>query len=160
MVVRASGALNKYFPNLTPAALDNAIWKYQRNKAGEFATSDSPILSETTAPSLEESFEMANFYPRTTGLPMTVWVSPRGKAHHDVRIKVNMAHGNQTNLDNAAIVAVRPTPQVIDGHLASDDLHAVFAWITRNESALVAYWDGDTDTAQLVQALKPLLGGP
>jgi hypothetical protein len=23
-------------------------------------------------------YEMANLYPRETGLPMTVWVSPRG----------------------------------------------------------------------------------
>ncbi len=36
---------------------------------------------------------MANLYPRTTGLPMTVWVGPRGNARHDVRIKVNMTHG-------------------------------------------------------------------
>jgi hypothetical protein len=34
-------------------------------------------------------FEMANLYPDTTGLPMTVWVSPRGTARHDARIKVN-----------------------------------------------------------------------
>jgi hypothetical protein len=26
-------------------------------------------------------FEMANLYPRTTGLPMTVWVSPKGGAN-------------------------------------------------------------------------------
>ena len=27
-------------------------------------------------------FEMANIYPKNTGLPMTVWVSPRGHAKH------------------------------------------------------------------------------
>ena len=30
----------------------------------------------------ESLFEIVNFYPSTTGLPMTVWVSPRGNAHH------------------------------------------------------------------------------
>jgi hypothetical protein len=35
----------------------------------------------------DELFEMANLYPRTTGLPMTVWVGPRGNARYDVRIK-------------------------------------------------------------------------
>ena len=39
------------------------------------------------------SFDMTNLTPRMTGLPMTVWVSPRGNARHDVRIKVNMTHG-------------------------------------------------------------------
>ena len=28
-------------------------------------------------------FEMANLYPSETGLPMTVWVSPRCNAGHD-----------------------------------------------------------------------------
>lgn len=42
----------------------------------------------------DDLFEMANLFPRTTGLPMTVWVSPHGNARHDVRVKVNMAHGN------------------------------------------------------------------
>ena len=30
----------------------------------------------------EDLFEMANLFPRTTGLPMTVWLSARGKARH------------------------------------------------------------------------------
>ena len=38
----------------------------------------------------EDLFEMANLYPSTTVLPMTVWVSPRGNAHHDVRVRVNI----------------------------------------------------------------------
>jgi len=40
-----------------------------------------PIGSEA-----DDLFEMANLYPRETGLPMTIWVSPRGNARHDVRI--------------------------------------------------------------------------
>jgi hypothetical protein len=30
----------------------------------------------------EDLFEMANLYPDITGLPVTVWVSPRGAARH------------------------------------------------------------------------------
>jgi hypothetical protein len=104
----------------------------------------------------DELFEMANLYPRTTGLPMTVWVSPRGNARHDVRIKVNMTHGNQMNIDNTAVVAVRPAPHLVTGRLSPDDERAVAEWITLNAVAIVAYWDGDIDTVQLAQALKPL----
>ena len=43
----------------------------------------------------EGLFEVANLFPRTTGLPMTVWVSPRGNARHDLRVKVDMTYGNQ-----------------------------------------------------------------
>jgi hypothetical protein len=108
----------------------------------------------------DELFEMANLYPRTTGLPMTVWVSPRGNARHDVRVKVNLTHGNQMTVDNTAVVAVRPSPHVIAGRLSSQDEHAVSEWITLNTTAIIAYWDGDIDTAQLSQMLKPLHGSP
>jgi hypothetical protein len=35
-------------------------------------------MSEAEAP-----YEMVNLVPRMTGLPMTVWASPRGQARHD-----------------------------------------------------------------------------
>ena len=114
---------------------------------------------KTQEPSTAESdelYEMANLYPRTTGLPMTVWVSPRGGARHDVRVKVNMTHGNQMNIDNTAVVGVRPSPHMIAGELSIEDERAVSDWITLNASAIIAYWDGDIDTVQLAQALKPL----
>ena len=118
--------------------------------------SEDPISEEAGAIDTDELFEMANLYPRTTGLPMTVWVSPRGNARHDVRVKVNMAHGNQMTVDNTAVVAVRPAPHVVAGRLSTADQEAVFAWIALNASAIIAYWDGNIDTAELIQTLKPL----
>jgi hypothetical protein len=76
-------------------------------------------------------YEMANLYPRETGLPMTVWINPRGRAQHDVRIKVHTTHGNRMIIANTAVVAVRPT-------------------------ALVANWDGQIGTIELGQRLQPL----
>ena len=104
----------------------------------------------------DELFEMANLFPRTTGLPMTVWVSPRGNARHDVRVKVNMTHGDQMNIANTAIVGVRPTPHVSTGHLPPDDQRVVFEWISLNTAAIVEYWDGRIDTMELGQLLKRL----
>jgi hypothetical protein len=54
----------------------------------------------------DELFLMVNLYPARTGLPMTVWAGPRGKARHAARIKVNMAHGNRMDLDNTAVVGM------------------------------------------------------
>ena len=117
---------------------------------------DDLKTQETNSVETGELFEMANLYPRTTGLPMTVWVSPRGNARHDVRVKINLTHGNQMTIDNTAVVAVRPTPHMIAGRLSPDDERSVFAWIALNTAAIVAYWDGDIDTLELVQTLKPL----
>lgn len=115
-----------------------------------------PISVGVNAIESDELFEMANLYPRTTGLPMTVWVSPRGNARHDVRIKVNMTHGNQMTVDNTAVVAVRPVPHLIAGRLSVDDQRAVFDWIALNATAIINYWDGALDTVQLSQLLRPL----
>ena len=117
---------------------------------------DDLKTQDTDDVNADELFEMANLYPRTTGLPMTVWFGPRGNARHDVRLKVNMTHGNQMNIDNTAVVGVRPSPHVVSGRLSSDDERAVAAWITLNAPAIISYWDGDIDTVQLAQALKPL----
>jgi hypothetical protein len=106
----------------------------------------------------EDLFEMANLFPRTTGLPMTVWVSPRGNARHDVRIKVNMTHGNQMNPANTAVVGLRPAPHLIAGQLAPDDERAVFRWVLMNSAALIAYWDGLIDTIELGERLQPMPG--
>lgn len=120
-------------------------------------SSDKLDFAEAAAAEADELFEMANLFPRTTGLPMTVWVSPRGNARHDVRIKVNMTRGNQMTLENTAVVGVRPSPHLIAGSLSAADERAVFDWITLNSAAILAYWDGDIDTVQLAQMLKPLL---
>jgi hypothetical protein len=104
----------------------------------------------------DDLFEMANLFPRTTGLPMTVWVSPRGNARHDVRVKVNLTHGNQMNIANTAVVGVRPGPHLVAGQLAPEDERAVFEWVALNTAALVAYWDGQIDTIQLGERLHPL----
>jgi hypothetical protein len=118
------------------------------------------ISDNDTAMTSDELYEMANLYPRTTGLPMTVWVGPRGNARHDVRIKVNTAHGNQMNIDNTAVVGVRPAPHIVAGRLSTTDQQTVSAWIALNAPVIIAYWDGIIDTAELIQTLKPLPPAP
>ena len=121
-------------------------------------------MPQVREPETDELFEMANLFPRTTGLPMTVWVSPRGNARHDVRVKVNTTHGDNMNITNTAVVGVRPAPHLIAGHLSPDYQRAVFEWISLNTAAIVEYWDGRIDTIELGQLLKQILqrqlGGP
>ena len=85
---------------------------------------------------------------------MTVWVSPRGNSRHDVRVKVNTTHGDHMNIANTAVVGVRPSPQLIAGHLSPDDQRVVFEWISLNTAAIVEYSDGRIDTIELGQLLK------
>jgi hypothetical protein len=101
-------------------------------------------------------FEMANLYPADTGLPMVVWVSERGHARHDVRIKVCESHGTRMLPGNLATVAVRPHPRLVAGHLSASDLDLVSRWIARNEAALVDYWNYRISTVEFVHRLQRL----
>ena len=99
-------------------------------------------------------FDMANLYPRDTGLPMTIWVSPKGRARHDVRIKVCTTPGDRMDPTNTAVVAVRPSPRLINGELARADVEIVARWIEANSAALVGYWDGRLSTVEFVLQLQ------
>lgn len=101
-------------------------------------------------------FEVANLFPRTTGLPMTVWVSPRGRAHRDARIKACLAHGPRMDIANVAVVGLRPRSRLIKGRLPAADLALVAAWIALNEQALLDFWNGTIDTVELGGRLRKL----
>jgi len=121
-------------------------------KSRDLASQTSDILDEEA----EDIFLMTNLSPRMTGLPMSVWASPRGNARHDVRIKVNMTHGTGMNIDNTAVVTVRPSPSVIAGRLISDDQRIVAEWIALNHEAIVSYWNEKLDTGEFIERLKSL----
>src|ERR1700733_82181 len=79
-----------------------------------------------------DTYDMANLYPRETGLPMTVWVGRRGHARHDVRIKVCGTHGDRMDAKNLTVVAIRPSPRIVHGQLPQSDFARVADWIKLN----------------------------
>ena len=123
----------------------------------EHVTPDGASL-DTTLEEERDLFEMANLFPRTTGLPVTVWVSPRGGARHDVRVKVSQTPGDWMDINDTAVVAVRPRPVLLHGDLAAEIARAVATWIELNATVLVAYWDGEIDTLELAGRLIRLPG--
>lgn len=104
----------------------------------------------------DDLFLMANLRPADTGLPMVIWVSERGHARHDARIKVSQTHGARIDAGNTATVALRPSPHLIAGRLSSDDLRAVANWIAMNEAPLLDYWHSRISTVELIQQLRRL----
>jgi hypothetical protein len=115
------------------------------------AASDAPTTADT-----DDIFFMTNLSPRMTGLPMAVWVSPRGNARHDARLKVNTTHGNRMTIEDTAVVAVRPAPRVVAGRLTPEDRRLVADWVRLNFGAIIGYWDNELDTGQFLERLKVL----
>lgn len=104
----------------------------------------------------EDFFLMSNLRPKHTGLPMVVWVSHKGHARHDARVKVCRTHGDQIDVNDMAVVSVCPTPELIEGPLRPSDLKLVQAWIALNAEALIAHWEGSLDSIELGLALRKL----
>ncbi len=112
------------------------------------------IVKARRATGSNDTFEMANLYPRDTGLPMTIWVSPRGRARRDAQIKVCLTPGDRMDADNTAVVAIRPEPRLVRGTLAPRDFALVARWIAANTAALVGHWDGTLSTAEFVTRMQ------
>jgi hypothetical protein len=105
-------------------------------------------------PGGEALFEMANVRPDRSGLPFIVWISARGAARHDVRVKIAYPPRVQ---EFVASVSVRPDVRVVAGDMPQVDLTALARWIDLNRETLVAYWDGTIAyTEDAMAALKPL----
>jgi hypothetical protein len=100
-----------------------------------------------------------NLASRTTGLPMNIWLSPRGQAGHTARIWVQRDHREQVDIDHVAVVSVEEAPpQVIEGRLSAVDLNRVRRYIALNRAAILDHWVGRSDGAELARSLMPLSG--
>ena len=88
----------------------------------------------------EDLFTMSNLPGRLTGLPFVVWISPKGGARHDVRVKVSA--GPRAKPGQFVTVAIRPKVRVVEGRLAAAELALLTRWVELNRKALVEFWDG------------------
>lgn len=104
----------------------------------------------------DELFQMVNVRGRSSGLPMNVWIGPRGHARHAARIKVQMNHSERFEPDSLAVVSVADPPRVIEGHLEATDLEQVRRYIVLNRAAILDHWAERTDGIELGRALRPL----
>jgi len=117
---------------------------------------DLPRSRRASSLDEDEAYEMVNLVPKLTGLPMTIWHSPKGRARHAARIKVNGVHGRHQTMEKAASVRLLPFPKVVAGSLSPDDRVKIFQWIAMNEEALLDYWNFTIDTDEFLARLRLL----
>src|SRR5438046_989242 len=83
------------------------------------AAKRKPVDAES-APAGQATYEMANLRPERTGLPFVVFISQRGGARHDIRVKV--ARGAKVRPSEMITVAIRPNVRVVRGTLDAREL--------------------------------------
>ena len=104
----------------------------------------------------DDFFEMANLFSKHTGLPFVVWISYKGGAQHDVRVKVSP--GPKAFPSEMASVAIRPEIRVMQGEMSPVNLALLSRWIDINRETLLKYWDGDIDTKDAIDTIRPISG--
>ena len=93
--------------------------------------------------------------PERTGLPFVVFISQKGGARHDVRVKV--ARAPKVRPSEMVTVALRPSVRVIRGRLDPRDLDLLRHWLVINEQVIVDYWNGDIEyTEDALSALRQI----
>jgi hypothetical protein len=102
---------------------------------------------------IEAPFEMANLFPKHTGLPFVVWISVRAADGHGIYVSVS-PRGMAIPMEMTT-VAIWPEVHLID---EEDKMDArAFAllkhWIELNRVILVSYWKGEIDTQDALEAL-------
>jgi hypothetical protein len=98
---------------------------------------------------------MANLRPERTGLPFVVFISQKGGARHDVRVKV--ARAAKVRPSEMTTVALRPSVRVLRGALDPLDLALLKQWFELNKDVLIAYCDGIIEyTEDAIDAIRPI----
>lgn len=110
---------------------------------------NSEVIDSRVAQGSEALFEVANLFPKHTGLPFVVWISYCGGAQHDVRVKVSP--GPKALPFELSSVAIRPN--VVEGSLSGSDLALLSRWVDLNGDVLIRYWDGEIDTKDALDAI-------
>lgn len=104
-------------------------------------------------------FEIANLRPERTGLPFVVFISQRGGARHDVRVKI--ARSAKVRPSEMMTIAVRPRPRIVEGKVDAHEFEQLRRWIALNEEVLIKYWDSAIEyTEDALDALKRLPPDP
>ena len=120
---------------------------------------DQKSLVETIDRMIEASadlYEMANLDSETTGLPMYIFCSPKGKAKHECRIKVCNTKGKM-NEDDTFSIDVHSFEIYGECRLNSDDLERVKWWIQYNKFQLLDYWKDRINTKTFLNSVKNIL---
>ena len=87
---------------------------------------------------------------------MTVWISLRGRARHDARVKVCVTPGYRMDASSTAVVTIHPEPRLLRGALSPRDVALVARWINLNAGALIAYWEGRLSTVEFAMRMQKL----
>ena len=110
----------------------------------------------------DELFEMSNIRKSESGLPVNIYVSSGGSVNtrHGPRIKVMVDTGDRFDPRHTVSVLLKRDVTVDDvvgyEQLSSAVLAAIRDYINLNYDVLLAYWNDELSTSEMINGLKRL----
>lgn len=107
----------------------------------------------------EPMWEMANLRSQETGLNVIIFISEKGQANHGPRIKVQNDYSTHITNDwfSLTISDVPVIPQSqrhLNINIKDSDLAKIKQWIKRNKDVLLAYWNEQITTTEVLSKLR------
>lgn len=130
--------------------------RYYINKGDLLMTKDIDRLIEKAN---EPMWEMANLRSQETGLNVIIFISEKGQANHGPRIKVQNDYSTHITNDwfSLTISDVPVIPQSqrhLNINIKDSDLAKIKQWIKRNKDVLLAYWNEQITTTEVLSKLR------
>jgi hypothetical protein len=101
-------------------------------------------------------WEMSNFRPKSTGLPMVIWLNFKsGREKHGPRLKVSPSHGDTAQISNWQTVTISDDPKLI-GNLSIKDFKLVKQFILNNKDLLIKFWNDEIDISDFIKLMKKI----
>ena len=98
---------------------------------------------------------MANVQPKTSGLPMTIYISNKD-AVHGPRIKVSQQYGDRLNASELFAMTIEKDPRIIGkpGRIRVSHISKVQHFLQVNRDLLLHYWHQEPPLDTLDMLLK------
>jgi hypothetical protein len=110
----------------------------------------------------DELFEMSNIWKAESGLPVNIYVSSGGSVNqqHGPRIKAMIDSGDKFNPHNTISIMLKKDITIHDvvgyTQLPTKILDAFRNYINLNYDILIAYWNDEISTTEMIMGLQKL----
>jgi hypothetical protein len=97
--------------------------------------------------------------PDSTGLPFVVFVYPKWGSDRQARIKISRSRRIWRQNQFLSVAIGPPVRAIRNGcgpRLTHDELDLLFRWIELNRAVLLRHWNGETDSGDIIEAVKPI----
>ncbi len=116
------------------------------------------IMAQTLS---DWGYGATNLSPASTGLPFVVWVFPKAGARHDARIKISRSPKIRRQHQLLSVAIDPPVRVIRNGYgptLSERELRLLFSWVELNRTPLIRHWNGDSDSGDIIKAVKRVEG--